>query len=272
MLGGRYLYQYLNSGPVFSMYFQFDQTTITVNVASKAALLAETARRLAAGDGFALATINLDHLVKLETSPEFRAAYAAQDLVVADGNPIVWLGKLAGHDLELIPGSDMVLPLAEQAAELGIGVALLGSTDAALEAAAQGLVARVPGLRIVAKIAPPMGYDPEGPQAEADLQAVAASGAGLCFLALGAPKQERLAARGRSVAPGVGFASIGAGLDFIAGTQTRAPKWVRALAMEWAWRLGTNPARLAKRYAQCFAILPGQALAARQQRKAGEAR
>ena len=42
-----------------------------------------------ARQGFALATINLDHLVKLRHSAPFRAAYAAQDLVVADGNPIV---------------------------------------------------------------------------------------------------------------------------------------------------------------------------------------
>lgn len=253
------------------MKFQFDTVSIAVNVPTQARLLDETAGLYRAGEGFALATINVDHLVKLKASSEFRTAYAAQDLVVADGNPIVWLGKLAGEKLDLIPGSDMVLPLARQAAEMGVKVALLGSTEEALSAAAQGLKEQVPGLEVVARIAPAMGYDPDGPQAEADLQAVAQSGARLCFLALGAPKQERLAARGRSVAPQVGFASIGAGLDFIAGTQTRAPKWVRSLAMEWAWRLGTNPGRLAKRYAQCFAILPGQIQMALKQRQAQDA-
>jgi exopolysaccharide biosynthesis WecB/TagA/CpsF family protein len=75
-------------------------------------------------------------------------------------------------------------------------------------------------------------------------------------LALGAPKQEMLAARGRELAPSVGFVSVGAGLDFLAGTQHRAPKWVQAIAMEWLWRLISSPARLVGRYARCFAILP----------------
>lgn len=248
------------------MIFQFEDTVVRVNMPTRAALEAEVARRLARREGFALATINVDHLVKLEAREDFRRAYAGQDLVVADGNPIVWLARLAGEAVELVPGFDMVVPLARIAAREGVPVALLGATEPTLAAAAAGLQAMIPGLRVVAQIAPPMGYDPEGPAAATDSAAVAASGAGLCFVALGAPKQEMLAARGRSLTPQVGYASIGAGLDFIAGTQTRAPQWVRRLAMEWAWRLGTNPARLAGRYAQCFRILPGQARAALRQR------
>lgn len=229
--------------------------------------MAEVAARFARGEGFALATVNLDHLVKLRQSPEFREAYAAQDLVVADGNPLVWLSRLAGDPVELIPGADMVLPLAELAAQQGVPVALLGSTDAALAGAAEALCRKVPGLQVVARIAPPMGFNPMGPGGEAVLQEVAASGARLAFLALGAPKQEILAARGREIAPQVGFASIGAGLDFLAGEQKRAPKLVRKLALEWLWRMLSNPRRLASRYAQCAAILPGHTFKALRQRR-----
>merc|ERR1712034_123912 len=102
-----------------------------------------------------------------------------------------------------------------------------------------------------------MGYDPDGEAAAADLARLAGDGAGLCFLALGAPKQERLAARGRDLAPRTGFVSVGAGLDFIAGHQRRAPRWVRKLAMEWLWRMASNPRRLAGRYAACALTLPG---------------
>lgn len=60
------------------MQFQFEDTPVSVNVPHAAALLTAVKARLAAGEGFALATINLDHLVKLRTMPEFRHAYAAQ--------------------------------------------------------------------------------------------------------------------------------------------------------------------------------------------------
>ncbi|MDQ2089341.1 WecB/TagA/CpsF family glycosyltransferase [Marimonas arenosa] len=244
------------------MEFRISNQVIRVNVPDANALLAEVRARLRQGAGFALATINLDHLVKLRRSAIFRAAYDAQDLVVADGHPIVWLGWLAGRPLGLVPGSDMVLPLAEVAAEQGVKVALVGSTEASLAAAGAEMQRLIPGLEITAQIAPPMGFDPEGPAADAVLAELDQSDAGLVFLALGAPKQEILAARGRTTLPRVGFASIGAGLDFLSGTQTRAPAWVRAIAMEWAWRMLQNPRRLGWRYAKCFAILPVHGLRA----------
>ncbi|WP_349768709.1 WecB/TagA/CpsF family glycosyltransferase [Rhodobacter sp. NTK016B] len=248
------------------MEFSFPPHRIEVNMADSAALLAEVRRRFRADEGFALATINLDHLVKLARDPAFREVYAAQDLVCADGNPIVWLSKLAGKPVSLVPGSDMVVPLASLAAREEVPVALMGSTDEALSDAGAALSERVPGLRIVSRIAPPMGFDPTGPDARRILQEIAASGARLCFVALGAPKQEQFAAFGRQIAPQVGFASIGAGLDFLAGRQQRAPEWVRAIAMEWVWRMMSNPRRLAKRYFDCIVILPGQALRAWRQR------
>ncbi len=248
------------------MQFRFGETTIAVTHASRAALQSAVRARLAAGQGFALATINLDHLVKLSRSAAFRRAYAAQDMVVADGNPIVWLSQLAGKPVDLLPGSDLVLPLVRDCAAAGRGLALVGATDAALAAAGARLMAEVPGLNIVLRHAPPMGFDPEGPAAAALLAEVAASQAGLCLIALGAPKQESFAARGRALAPAVGFASIGAGLDFLAGTQVRAPEWVRRLALEWLWRALSSPRRLIPRYAACAAILPGQVLAALRQR------
>ncbi|MDU8926234.1 WecB/TagA/CpsF family glycosyltransferase [Alisedimentitalea sp. MJ-SS2] len=239
------------------MKFRIKSTEIEVNLPDAAALLAEVGQRFEAGTGFALATINLDHLVKLRSSEVFADAYAAQDLVVADGNPIVWLGRLAGRDLSLVPGSDMVLPLARLAAEKGVKVGLVGSTEQSLARAGDEMQRLVPGLEVAAKIAPPMGFDPQGPGAEQVFAGLEAAGVGLVFLALGAPKQEILAARGREQLAGIGFASIGAGLDFLSGAQKRAPKWVRAIAMEWAWRMLSAPGRLVPRYARCFAILPG---------------
>jgi exopolysaccharide biosynthesis WecB/TagA/CpsF family protein len=240
---------------------------ISITHETRTALFAAVKTALLAKTGFALATLNLDHLVKLVHDQKFAVAYGRHDMIVADGNPIVWLNRLAGQDIELLPGSDLVLPLARLAAETDTPIALLGSTDATLTDTARAMQADIAGLKVGFSVAPPFGFDPSGPEAIALLRQLHTSGAGLCFLALGAPKQEILASLGRKHAPNVGFISIGAGLDFIAGSQKRAPRVVRALAMEWLWRLLSNPARLAARYARCFAILPGLIFSARKQRK-----
>lgn len=250
------------SGAQGKMQFTFGTTRIDVTTPTWGEVLSSVSAHLKAHRGFALATINLDHLVKLRSDSDFLAAYARHDIIVADGNPIVWLSRLAKRPVELIPGSDLIHPLAGLAASLGVPVALFGSSPAVLEEAANALQHQHPGLKLATRIAPPMGFDPTGPVAERLLRDIAASGAGLCFVALGAPKQEEFAAFGRSIAPQVGFVSIGAGLDFIAGRQTRAPRIVRALALEWFWRMMLAPGRLGLRYLRCILILPGQALAA----------
>lgn len=251
-----------------TLIFTFADTAVRVTHRTEADLLAAAAARLAAGDGFAVATLNLDHMVKLRASAAFRAAYAAQDFVVADGNPVVWLSRLAGSPVGLVTGSDLVLPMARVAAAAGIAVALVGSTQHALDAAAAAMQAAVPGLRVVLRHAPPQGFDAEGPPGAAALDRIAASGAGLVFLALGAPRQEMLAARGRAALPAVGFVSVGAGLDFLAGEQRRAPRWMRRFALEWLWRATRDPLRLGPRYVRCALILPGQAMQAWRQRRA----
>jgi exopolysaccharide biosynthesis WecB/TagA/CpsF family protein len=240
--------------------FTIDQYTLSVDVPDWAALEPLVAARFADRQGFALATLNLDHLVKLRTDVDFRAAYKAQDFVVADGNPIVWMSRMAARPVSLMPGSDMILPLCRLAAQMDVAVGLVGTTDASLRASAEALEAQVPGLRVTTRIAPPFGFDPQGGQADEILHRLETDGVGLCFIALGAPKQELFAARGRVTAPSIGFASIGAGLDFLSGSQVRAPRWVRAIQMEWLWRMLENPGRLFMRYMRCFAILPGHML------------
>ncbi len=244
-----------------------------VNFPTETALLADVKSCLKAGKGFAIATLNLDHVVKLRRDPVFRAAYQAQSHVVADGNPIVWLSRLAGRsEVALVPGSELIAPVAALAARAGVPLAFLGSTEPVLRAAADRLVADHPGLQVAACLAPPYGFDPTGPAADAMLDQIAASGARICLLALGAPKQEVLAARGFARHPQLGFLSIGAGLDFIAGHQTRAPVWVRKIAMEWLWRMLSNPRRLARRYLDCALVLPSLAGQALKIRSGGQGR
>ena len=246
-----------------------------INFPDSASLLDDIARCLAEGRGFAIATLNLDHIVKMRRNADFLRAYRAHSHVVADGNPVVWLARLAGRpEVSLVPGSELITPVADLAARMGTALAFLGSTETVLQAAAAQLKADHPGLVVAACLAPPYGFDPESPAADALLDQVAASGARICLLALGAPKQEVLAARGLARHPQLGFLSIGAGLDFIAGHQTRAPVWVRRIAMEWLWRMLSNPRRLARRYLDCALVLPsltGQALASRSARKQGTA-
>lgn len=245
---------------------------VAVNVASQEALLDDLEQQLRDGTGFSIATLNLDHVVKLRRDPAFRKAYLAHSHVTADGNPIVWMSALAGQPVSLVTGADLIEPLIDRAARTGAKVAFFGATETSLTRAAEALLARWPTLDIVFSQSPAMGFDPESANSDAAIQALEASGARLCFIALGAPKQEQFAARAQQVCRGTGFVSIGAGLDFIAGEQTRAPEWMRRGKIEWIWRLLENPRRLAGRYASCALVMPSLAIRALRARSGGDMR
>lgn len=247
---------------------KFDTKTgpITVNIPNREQLLSTIENRLTAGGGFALATLNLDHLQKMTHDREFQKAYAMHDLVVADGNPIVWMSQLAGKPVSLVPGSELIDPLCQIAARHSLPISIICGDEEAGKLAARRLQERFNGLEVALIAAPGFPFDPTGPEADALIERLNQSSARLCFLAVGAPRQERFAAYATTRLPHVGFASIGAGIDFIAGQQRRAPKVFRVAKMEWFWRMMSNPARLGPRYAKCAMLIPGTAVKAVRQR------
>lgn len=226
-----------------------------INIATLDQAIEAAIAHASAGQGFRLFTLNLDHLVKRRDDPSFRSAYAKAELVTADGAPVAFLARRQHPAVTRTTGADLVIPLCAGAARAGIPIALFGSNDETLETSAQVLQSRFPGLIIAHREAPPYGFDPRSPAAVEAATRIAASGARIVFVALGAPKQEMFSDHLADRFPGLGFVCIGAALDFIAGTQTRAPRIFQATGMEWLWRLGTNPGRLARRYAACFGIL-----------------
>ena len=227
-----------------------------VNIATEAEAVAKIADAAARGEGFAVFTLNLDHLVKLRSSAAFRKAYLNARFVTADGAPVARLAARQNASIKRTTGADLVVPLARAAAARQLPVFMFGTSAQVIADSASDLAERCGGkLDIVGSAAPAMGFDPEGPEADAAIDKIAASGARLCFVALGAPKQEIFAAR--AVARGVktGFVCVGAALDFIAGEQSRAPAVMQNYGLEWLWRLASSPRRLAWRYLSCAVLL-----------------
>ena len=198
---------------------EIDNKIVTVTANDFTTLLSDLAQHFDANEGFSVATLNLDHVVKFRNDSAFRKAYAEHSHVTADGNPIVWLSRLAGQsDVSLVPGSELIEPLLKLAAEKKVPVAFFGSSDATMEAVIRKTKQKFPNLEVALAHSPPMGFDPDGQQAAHAIEMLHQSGARVVFLALGAPKQEKFAARAQKDLKHVGFLSIGAGLDFIAGS------------------------------------------------------
>ncbi len=206
--------------------------------------------------GFTVFTLNLDHLAKLRSNAAFQAAYKTADLVTADGAPVAALSRTQNKTIERTTGADLFLPLVTAAAAAQVPVYLFGASRSVLDKVARALATHTAGkLTIAGYESPSATFDPQGSEADSAIAQIKASGARMVFVALGAPKQEVFAARAVAQGCEAGFICIGAAVDFVAGTQVRAPLAFQRYGMEWAWRLAHNPVRLAKRYSDCAVVL-----------------
>ena len=70
----------------------------------------------------------------------------------------------------------------------------------------------------------------------------------IVFIGLGSPKQEKLIARLRPLAPRAWYLGVGVSFSFVAGDVKRAPGWMQRSGLEWVHRRVQEPGRLARRY------------------------
>lgn len=207
-----------------------------------------------------VAICNSHSIVTASDDDQFALALAEADMATADGMPVAWMMRRLGYPgQERINGPDLMLRYCEQAALTGTSIYLYGSTDPVLDQLVSRLEQQFPGLMIAGRYSPP--FRPLTDVEDAEIcKRIADTGAGVVFVSLGCPKQEKWmhAHRGRIPAVMIG---VGAAFDYHAGTLSRAPAWMRNNGLEWFHRLVSEPRRLWKRYLVTNTLFSVRALA-----------
>ncbi|HMQ75351.1 MAG TPA: WecB/TagA/CpsF family glycosyltransferase [Flavobacteriales bacterium] len=212
--------------------------------------------------------VNAHMAVEAARDPAFRAVVNGADLATADGMPLLrclqWIG---GERQDRVAGNDLMPALLDRAAEQGLSVYLYGGREEVLTRIRDRAARELPALRIAGAHAPPFRALSDA-EMKADAGRINASGAHIVMVSLGCPKQERWMAAMR---PSVNAVMLGLGGAFLlyAGVDTRAPKWMRELSLEWLYRLALEPGRLWKRYLVTNTLFLGLAMKAAWQRIAG---
>ncbi|CAG9262865.1 N-acetylglucosaminyldiphosphoundecaprenol N-acetyl-beta-D-mannosaminyltransferase [Paraburkholderia unamae] len=217
-------------------------------------------------------TPNVDHVVRLDSQPEFKRLYQTADFLFADGMPVVWASHLFGPPLPgRVTGSDLLPALCERARAGGWKVVVVGGRPGHEAALVNGFAQHYPGLDITV-IAPSMTFDPTGPEGAAVAERVSAAAPDIVFVCVGMPKQERWALHHADKLPGGLMLCAGAAVEFAVGLRERAPAWMQRCGLEWCWRVMQDPARLWRRYLvddrRFFGILWRHWRVARTQRRA----
>ena len=226
-------------------YDLFGVSVSATTYTSAADSILHAARRRKGGLVTALA---VHGVVEASTNPTLNAVVNSYDMVTPDGQP-VRIALNALHDSKLatrVAGPDLMLLLCERCESTGMPIYLYGSSEHVVETLKDQLIHRFPYLKVVG--CEPSLFRPITPQESQELaDRINASGAGIVFIGLGCPLQEKFAHQHRHMIRAVQFC-VGAAFDFHAGLKRRAPQWMRDYWLEWFFRMMQEPGRLWKRY------------------------
>ena len=195
-------------------------------------------------------TANTNYAMLTRENPRLRDVNAQAAFLVTDGAPLVWASKLKGTPLpERVAGSDLIFDLCERSAQRGFRLFFLGGAAGIADEAARRLSLRYPGL-CVAGTESPLPHKLSHEEHERLLARIRSARPDIVFVAFGQPKGELWIAEHRHALGAPVCVQVGASLDFIAGQVRRAPRRLRKIGLEWAYRMWLEPARLAPRYAR----------------------
>lgn len=193
-------------------------------------------------------TPNVDQVLNLSKSREFADAFAAADLRILDGMPIVWLARsLGAKSAQRLTGADLLPAAASVAVERDWEVVIAGGDERVSRLAADRLNAEHQFGR-VRSVNFPFIKSVDDPRSREVIDALRGEKPAVVFLCLGSPKQELWIERWRAELPPSVYIGAGAAADFVAGKTKRAPMLAQRLSLEWVWRLAQEPLRLAQRY------------------------
>lgn len=195
-----------------------------------------------------VATANVDFLIKSIHDEELHEILCRCDLVLPDGMPLVWASRMMGQALkERVTGADLVPRLLQVSARRGYRIFLLGAEDESSARATAWIEAHYPGACVAGRYSPDFKPLDEMDHEEI-LRRIEIARPDVLLVAFGNPKQEKWIAMHRHRLRVPLCVGIGGSLDFLSGKVSRAPEWMQASSLEWAYRLYQEPTRLAKRY------------------------
>ena len=191
--------------------------------------------------------VNVHMCVETHNDPAFAAVVNNADFATADGMPMLnMLNRTHGLQQERVAGNDIMPALMAEAERQGLGVFFYGGKQEVLDTIIARAAKDFPHLRIAGTESPPFRELSAG-EIDQTVERINSSGAHIVLVSLGCPKQEKWMAGMKGKIDSIMLGMGGAFLLY-AGVDTRAPKWMRDLSLEWAYRLVLEPRRLWKRY------------------------
>jgi N-acetylglucosaminyldiphosphoundecaprenol N-acetyl-beta-D-mannosaminyltransferase len=194
-----------------------------------------------------LTSANGEVLARCSTEPMTDRLFRTADLINADGQPLVTVSRFKSSTPlpERVATTDLFHVVARKAQTLGLTFYMFGADEAENAAAVENVRKLYPDLKIVGHS---HGYL-RGEALRAKVDEINALAPDYLWIALGVPYEQAFVEEYTPQLVNVGVIKTSGGLfNFLSGSRVRAPHWMQAVGLEWAWRIWLEPRRLFWRY------------------------
>jgi N-acetylglucosaminyldiphosphoundecaprenol N-acetyl-beta-D-mannosaminyltransferase len=177
-----------------------------------------------------------------------RQAHCQALIVVPDGMPLVWLGRLLGfRSVGRVYGPDLMQSIFARPNFRSLRHFFYGSNPSVIGQLKKVLVSRFGEFNDIGSYCPPVR--PAGfAEGEDVLSRIREARPHFLWVGLSTPKQELwLQMHMPKIAMGIGI-GVGAAFDLVSGMTPQAPRWIQRSGFEWLFRLAMEPKRLFRRY------------------------
>lgn len=234
--------------PLCSAFARTNILGVGVSAIDMAQAVAQIACWIEEGARVYVVVACVNDIMHAHRDPALRRMTNAAGMVTPDGMPLVFLSRWLGHaHVDRVYGPDLMLAASAMLAGRGCRAFYYGGAEGVAERLAEVMEARFPGLRTAGVYAPP--FRALTPEEDAAIVAhINAAQPDVVWVALGCPKQTIWMAEHRDRLNAPVLIGVGAAFDFHTGRIPQAPRWMQRHALEWLFRLTTEPRRLWRRY------------------------
>ncbi len=202
--------------------------------------------------GRCVAFTGLHGISEANKDSRFRSVVNSADLVVADGMPLVWLGRFHGHALQRrVYGPELMETFCRDTGSRYRHFFYGGAAGVA-ESLAASLCERFQ-IVVAGTYSPPFRELSED-EDRAVIERVERAAPDVLWVGLSTPKQERWMFEHRERLRVPVLLGVGAAFDLNSGRLRQAPPWMRENGLEWLFRVLAEPRRLWRRY---LVTIPG---------------
>ena len=221
---------------------------IPVSMDSHDLVLAEIAKRIKDGtSGGYISITNTESMYHALRRPDHLAFIQGAEFSLCDGVGVIAAGYFWGLKINRYNGPILQLDCSEYGQSHGWRHFFYGGKEGVADLMSVKLKALYPDINIVGTYCPPF-REMTAEEDEKVVRMINDAKPDIIWVGLGLIKQEIWIARHLNRLNAAWAVGVGAAFDYHSGAVPWAPEWIRALGLEWVFRLIIQPKLRAKRY------------------------